>query len=56
MINCGTLRVLPYVGLDVNMYVKCLDIEMTGWTLLFPLLVELYLILLVRKLLSCSLI
>lgn len=42
MINCGTLgvflgkRALPYIGLDVHMYVKCLEIETTGLTLLPP--------------------
>lgn len=31
-------RALPYIGLDVHVYVKCLEIEGTGFTLLcFPL-------------------
>lgn len=42
MINCGTRRVflekraLPYIGLVLHVYVKCLEIDTTGLTLLFP--------------------
>lgn len=55
MMNCGTRRVflakraLPYIGLVVHVYVKCLELTQQDRHSFFLALIELFLILLVRK-------